>query len=154
MGKECSRQVNDSVKAKRWEWMWSVQGGWRLAWRDRGERWGSWRGVGTLCTGRGHSAVGRRSPLIHDASKGPERTVRASTGPVQRRVGRFWGQEEWTKLGGRRPLLPYVRGFPGGTDGKEPACQCWRHKRHRFDLWVGKIPWRRACMAAHSSILA
>ena len=35
-------------------------------------------------------------------------------------------------------------GFPGGTSGKEPACQCRRHKRHRFDPWVGKIPWRRA----------
>ena len=23
---------------------------------------------------------------------------------------------------------------------KEPACQC---KRHRFDPWVGRIPWRR-----------
>ena len=35
------------------------------------------------------------------------------------------------------------RGFPGGTSGKEPACQCRRYKRHRFDLWVGKIPRRR-----------
>ena len=31
-------------------------------------------------------------------------------------------------------------GFPGGTSGKEPACQC---KRCSFDLWVRKIPWRR-----------
>ena len=35
-------------------------------------------------------------------------------------------------------------GFPGGAGGKEHACQCRRHKRHRFDHWVGKIPWRRA----------
>ena len=34
-------------------------------------------------------------------------------------------------------------GFPGGASGKEPACQCRRHKRHRFDPWVGKTPWRR-----------
>ena len=34
-------------------------------------------------------------------------------------------------------------GFPGGTSGKEPACQCRRHKRYDFDPWVGKIPWRR-----------
>ena len=26
---------------------------------------------------------------------------------------------------------------------KEPACECWRHKRHGFDPWVGKIPWRK-----------
>ena len=35
-------------------------------------------------------------------------------------------------------------GFPGGTSGEEPACQCGRHKRYRFDPWVGKIPWMRA----------
>ena len=34
-------------------------------------------------------------------------------------------------------------GSPGGASGKEPACQCRRHKRSRFDPWVGKIPWRR-----------
>ena len=28
--------------------------------------------------------------------------------------------------------------------GKELACQCRRHKRHRFHPWVLKIPWRRA----------
>ena len=35
-------------------------------------------------------------------------------------------------------------GFPGGTSDKELTCQCRRHKRCRFDPWVGKIPWRRA----------
>ena len=38
-------------------------------------------------------------------------------------------------------LLTCQLGFPGGSDGKEPACQCRR-------LWVQslveKIPWRRA----------
>jgi len=34
--------------------------------------------------------------------------------------------------------------FPVGTSGKEPAYQCRRCKRPRFDPWVGKIPWRRA----------
>ena len=37
-----------------------------------------------------------------------------------------------------------VKGFPGGASGKEPTCQCRRHKRCRFLLLVGKIPWRRA----------
>ena len=32
---------------------------------------------------------------------------------------------------------------PGGSAGKEPTCHCRRHKRHWFDPWVGKIPWRR-----------
>ena len=35
-------------------------------------------------------------------------------------------------------------GFPGSASGKEPACLCRRHKRCRFNPWVGKIPWRRA----------
>ena len=34
-------------------------------------------------------------------------------------------------------------GFPVGTNGKEPSSQSRRHKRHRFDPWVGKIFWRR-----------
>ena len=34
--------------------------------------------------------------------------------------------------------------FPGGAVGKDSACQFRRHKRHGFDPWVGKIPWRRA----------
>ena len=48
------------------------------------------------------------------------------------------------------------RGFPGGARGKEPGCQCRRHKRHGFEAWVRKIPWSRAWkyMAIHSSILA
>ena len=32
--------------------------------------------------------------------------------------------------------------LPGSASGKEPACQ-YSHKRHGFDPWVGKIPWRR-----------
>ena len=35
-------------------------------------------------------------------------------------------------------------GLPGGASGKEPACQCKRHRRHMFDPWVRKISWRRA----------
>ena len=33
--------------------------------------------------------------------------------------------------------------FPGGTRGKEPVCQCRRHKRYGFNPWVRKTPWRR-----------
>ena len=35
-------------------------------------------------------------------------------------------------------------GPPWWLGDKEPACPCRRHKRHAFDPWVGKIPWRRA----------
>ena len=35
-------------------------------------------------------------------------------------------------------------GFPGGTSGKETACQCKRCKGGKFDPCAGKISWRRA----------
>ena len=41
-------------------------------------------------------------------------------------------------------MLLIQRGYLGGTSGKESACQCRRRKRHRFNPWVGKIPWRKA----------
>ena len=37
-------------------------------------------------------------------------------------------------------LLYPNSGLPRGLSGKESACQC---RRHGFDLWVRKIPWRR-----------
>ena len=40
--------------------------------------------------------------------------------------------------------VKYVFTYIGGASGKESACQCRRHKRRRFDPWVGKNPWRRA----------
>ena len=35
-----------------------------------------------------------------------------------------------------------TRGLPGCLSGKESACQCKRSRRHRFDPWVRKVPWR------------
>ena len=46
----------------------------------------------------------------------------------------------------------FIRGFPGGTGGKEPTCQCRRHKRYGFNTCVEKIPWKR--LSTHSGILA
>ena len=40
--------------------------------------------------------------------------------------------------------LPSSCGFPGGTRGKEPSCQCRRRERCRFCPRVRKIPCRRA----------
>ena len=33
--------------------------------------------------------------------------------------------------------------LPRWLSGEEPACHCRRHRRHGFDSWVGKIPWKR-----------
>ena len=48
-----------------------------------------------------------------------------------------------TRLSNLTNFQMYKMGFPSGSAGKEPACQCRRHKRHGFSPWVGKIPWRR-----------
>ena len=42
-------------------------------------------------------------------------------------------------MGGFAQKCKVTGGFPGGS--VISACQC---RRHGFDPWVGKIPWRRA----------
>ena len=37
-------------------------------------------------------------------------------------------------------LCSNIKGFPGEASGKEPACQCRKHKRYGFDPWVGRSP--------------
>ena len=37
-------------------------------------------------------------------------------------------------------IYPYRCGLPRWLSGKESACQC---RRHGFDPWVRKMPWRR-----------
>ena len=44
-------------------------------------------------------------------------------------------------------------GSLGGASGEEPTCPCRRRKRHGFDPWVGKIPWRRAWKPTQYSCL-
>ena len=36
-----------------------------------------------------------------------------------------------------------IRRWANFPSGKEPACQCRRPRRSRFNPWVEKIPWRR-----------
>ena len=47
----------------------------------------------------------------------------------------------------------YILGFPRWLSGKEPTCQCRRHRRRRFDPLIGKISWRKEWLT-HSSIVA
>ena len=50
-------------------------------------------------------------------------------------------------MGSGPPRLSYFKVnydvTPRWCSGKESACQCRRCKRHRFNPWVEKIPWRR-----------
>ena len=52
-------------------------------------------------------------------------------------------------------VCPYeIGGFPSGTSGKEPACQCRSRKRHhQFDPWIRRTPWRRKCNSLQYSCL-
>ena len=50
-------------------------------------------------------------------------------------------------------MFTVYMGFPGDASGKEPACQCRRHKRHGFDPWVEKIPGRGHNNPLHYSCL-
>jgi len=45
----------------------------------------------------------------------------------------------------RKAAPPVPTGLPWWVSGKEPACQC---RRHRFDPWVGRCPGKE--MATHS----
>ena len=45
---------------------------------------------------------------------------------------------------GMTEQLNWLSAFPDEANGKEPACQCRRHKRRKFDPWVSTIPWKRA----------
>ena len=57
--------------------------------------------------------------------------------------GRRGGWRGWDELGGYTTLCTTLckMGFPGALVVKEPACQWRRHKRRRFNPWVGKTPW-------------
>ena len=44
-------------------------------------------------------------------------------------------------------------GFLGGVSTKEPTCQCRRYERCKFNPWIKKMPWRRACKPLQYSCL-
>ena len=57
-----------------------------------------------------------------------------------------WGRTH-RKTGSHVQIAEHILILQGGQkdiylflSGEEPVCQCWRHKRHGFNPWVGKIP--------------
>ena len=56
----------------------------------------------------------------------------------------------WSKKKKSKNIKCYIRfqwcwvGFPGVASGNESSCQCRSDRSCRFNLWVGKIPWRMA----------
>ena len=62
---------------------------------------------------------------------------------------KWWNQEAGPLFVGSRASLCLklwedFLGLPTWHHGKEPTCQCRRHKRCGFDPWIRKISWRRA----------
>ena len=70
--------------------------------------------------------------------------------PTRPTYGRCWQK---TVVWGEREVIVFVplplcvdgvlSSNPAGASGKEPACQCRRHKRCGLNPWVGKILCRR-----------
>ena len=54
-----------------------------------------------------------------------------------------WSPRDWSDWSPKHIPYKRYRCFPSGTDDKQSACQCRRHRRHGFNLWVGEIPCRR-----------
>ena len=77
-------------------------------------------------------------------------------GKIQHRSG-FCSKTTWGETvvsqGPRDERGWAVRDSPGGSDSKELACQCTRHRRWGFDPWVRKIPWRRKWQPTPVSLL-
>ena len=49
----------------------------------------------------------------------------------------------WAAVYGVAQSWTRLKRLSSSSSHKEPTCQCRKHKRCRFDPWVGKIPWRR-----------
>ena len=74
-----------------------------------------------------------------EKGRDPERTE--ATGNTRVSFVGDAGSEVWP--GNGITVCSCISGLPRWHNGKDSVCQCRRCKRHRFNPWVGKIPWRR-----------
>ena len=87
----------------------------------------------------GHGEVGRgEEGTMRQISKGNQKSWRKCELKSSDKVGLAAHRTPMPQA-----LLLWDHGCPGGASGKESPCQCRECKRHGFDSWVGKIPWRR-----------
>ena len=111
--------------------------------------WLRWWSVCLQCGIPGFDPWVRKIPWRRKWPPTPVRLPGESHGQRSLVVYSPWGRRESNTT----EQLHFLLGFPGGTTGKDPACQCKRRKRCRFDPWVGKIP-REEAMTTPSSILS
>ena len=104
------------------------------------------------CRRPGVSSLGQEDPLeegmaTHSSILARKIPWTEEPGGLQfmglKRDGHNWATDTFTFQDWDSQLFRHL-GFPGSASGKEPACQCRRHKRREFDPWVRKIPWSRA----------
>ena len=75
----------------------------------------------------------RSFSTIHSTAQGRGSGVSMRTPHFITKIYRYESQTRLEGWGDKTEI-------PWWLSGKESACQC---RRHRFDPWVGKIPWRR-----------
>ena len=46
-----------------------------------------------------------------------------------------------------------IEGFPGGSVVKKKTKSSCQYKRHGFDHWVRKIPWKRKCAGVQPRLI-
>ena len=63
--------------------------------------------------------------------------------PAQKADSTIWATRETLVCTEISTIQNGLMGLPRWHSGKEHACKCRRHKRHGFDAWIRKIPWRR-----------
>ena len=119
-------------------------GGERQPFTPRNRYWGGRRGPtggegGQLCPVN----VNRKSHHQSQVGLTAHAGLRRNMGPDPAAAYTIWPFSSWVKLK-KDP------GFLGGSVGKEPACQC---RRHEFNPWVRKIPWRRKWLPIQYSCL-
>ena len=95
------------------------------------------RDVGSIPGSERALGEGNGSPFQYSCLENPmDRGARQLTVMGSRGVEHYWSNLACTHT------CTYS-GFPGGVSGKEPDCQCRRHKRCGFDPCIRKVPWRR-----------
>ena len=62
----------------------------------------------------------------------------------ERWILNFWKKKKENYQVAYYAKTEIITGFQSSARGKDPACECRRHKKPEFDHWVRKIPWRSA----------
>ena len=90
------------------------------------------------CPGGGHGNPLQYSGLVSPMDRGAWQAAAHGVTKSQTRLKRL-STKCSAVIDGRFRSVQLL----GWRSGKEPGCQCRRHKRHGFNPWVRKIPWRR-----------